>query len=534
MAVGVLWFGGNIYTMENEGESAEALYTEGNIIKAVGTYQSIQERFSGRIDQEINLLGKTVLPGFVDSHLHLIGHGEKLLRLDLSQMSSKQEVLEALGNRTANLSEGEWLIGDGWNENQWMEPAIIHKSEIDAVAPDNPVMLTRICRHALLANSKAIALAGIDRHTADPESGIIVRDEQGETTGYFHDGAQDLIRNVMPEVQDSYLERVIRIAVDDLRSKGLVGAHTEDLFYYNGYKRTLDAFRRSIGHNNKFKAHLLVHHEVMDDMIADGGHYAAGNEYVELGAIKVFADGALGGRTAWLIEEFTDDAGNHGVPMHTREGLASIVKRARNHGMPVAIHAIGDMAAKEVVDILEQYPPSNGVRDRLIHGQILHEDTIQKLRKLEAVIDIQPTFVASDFPWVIERIGEERASNSYAWKTLLQLGIECAGGSDAPVEKVEPLLGIEAAVLRKSYYDGKVYGKDERLTVFEAIRLYTAGSAYVIGREHDRGLIKSGFRADFTILDEDIFQVPAEEIHSIPVSMTVVDGEIVYSRHPLH
>ncbi|WP_339228400.1 amidohydrolase [Oceanobacillus sp. FSL K6-2867] len=528
--MGVLWFGGQIYTLENEGEAVDAVYTEKDRIKAIGTYESIHKQFDKQIEHEVNLQGKTMLPGFVDSHLHIIGHGEKLLRLDLSQMKSADDVKAALKGRVAHLEKDEWLIGEGWNENHWDEPMIIHKSELDAICPDNPMMLTRVCRHALLANSKAMELAEVDNATPDPESGIIVRDEQGEPTGYFHDAAQDFIKGIMPEVTGSYLENVIKIAINDLVSKGLVGGHTEDLFYYGGFQKTLDAYYRAVHTSNKFKAHLLVHHEVMDDLIAANLGFRSGTDYVELGAIKIFSDGALGGRTAWLTQSYSDEPGNTGVPMHSKESLEALVVKARTHHLPVAIHAIGDKALEEVITAIEKYPIQGEQRDRIIHGQLLNESILQRLKRLPAVVDIQPTFVASDFPWVIDRIGQKRLPLAYAWNTLLNNQIRCAGGSDAPVEQVDPLLGIEAAVLRQSAFDGEIYNKAEQLTVFEAVQLYTTGSAYAIGRECSRGLIKENYKADFTILDEDIFQAETDQIHAIPVAMTVIDGDIVYNR----
>ncbi|MFC4556707.1 amidohydrolase [Virgibacillus kekensis] len=527
--MGKLWFGGPIYTMDNEREAVEAVYTEDGKIKAVGTYERLYHDFYDKIESEMNLKGKTMLPGLVDSHMHLIGHGEKLLRLDLSQMKSPEEVKEALKNRTANLSTDEWLIGEGWNENQWVNPKIIPRAELDEVSPDNPMILTRVCRHAVLANSRAMEMAGIDNQTPDPQGGVIVRDDKGKATGFFLDTAQELIKQAMPDVSQNYLEQVIKIAVDDLLRKGLVGGHTEDLNYYGGFLKTYQAFINAInGENQKFKAHLLVHHEVMDDMINEGLSYRDGTNYVELGAVKIFSDGALGGRTAWLTEEYRDDPGNYGFAIHTFEDLEKLIRDARRNDLPVAVHAIGDRAVYEVGKLLKKYPLKNGARDRIIHGQILNQEALQLLSDLPVVVDIQPTFVSSDFPWAIERLGEDRINFAYAWKTMLDSNVLCAGSSDAPIEDADPLAGIQAAVLRKSSYDEKVYTEKERLSLFEAVKLYTTGSASAIARESERGLIMDGYDADFTILEEDLFQTGPEKIHEIGVAMTVIDGEIVY------
>ncbi|UZD14926.1 amidohydrolase [Virgibacillus natechei] len=532
--MGILWFGGQIYTLETNGSAVEAVFTEGDTIKAVGTYEFLYHACYKQIEKEINLKGKTILPGFIDSHMHIIGHGEKLLRLDLSQMKSAAQVKEALQNRMSNLSEGEWLIGEGWNENQWDDPTIIHKDELDEISTDNPVVLTRVCRHAIIVNSKAMKMANISNQSPDPQGGIIVRDEKGDLSGYLLDTAQELVKQAMPSVSQNYLEQVIKIAVDDLLSKGLVGGHSEDLNYYGGFHKTFHAFTNSIHDKRKFKAHLLVHHEVMGDMVGDNLGYLDGTAYVELGAVKIFADGALGGRTAWLRDDYADDAGNKGVAIHDTEKLEAIVQEARVHGLPIAVHAIGDHAANEVVSIIKKYPLENNARDRIIHGQILNQHTLDMLSDLPVVVDIQPSFVTSDFPWVIDRVGEERLALSYPWKTLLKSNIQCAGGSDAPIEEVNPLLGIQAAVTRKSSLDGEVYNPEEKLSIFEAVRLYTVGSAYAIGQETQRGIIAEGFKADFTILEEDIFQTDPEKINEITVAMTVVDGDIAYKKEPSH
>ncbi|OZU89703.1 amidohydrolase [Virgibacillus indicus] len=533
--MGILWFGGTIYTLENEGDAVEAVYTENDTIIAAGTYELLYHTYYNQIQKEVNLQGKTMLPGFVDSHLHIIYHGENLLRLDLSQMTSAEEVKEALQSRTANLGDGEWLIGEGWNENLWGDPSIIHKSELDEICPDNPMMLTRICRHALLANSKAVELANINENTADPQGGIIVRDEKGDSTGYFLDTAQELIKGAMPDVSQNYLEQVIKIAVDDLLSKGLVGGHSEDLNYFGGFHKTYGAFKNAINSENKrFKAHLLVHHEVMEDMINENLGYLDGTEFVELGAVKIFSDGALGGRTAWLSKDYADDAGNKGVAIHSTDSMEKIVKNARKHGLPIAVHAIGDRAVDEITKIIKKYSLTNGARDRIIHAPILNRHLLKMLETLPVTVDIQPSFMTSDFPWAIDRLGEERLPLAYAWKTMLDHNIHCAGGSDGPIEDVNPLVGIQAAVERKSTADKKVYNSGEKLSIYEAVRLYTAGSAYAINQEDQRGVIAQGFKADFTILEEDIFKTEPDKINEIEVTFTVVNGNIVYEKNPSH
>lgn len=529
--MGELWYGGKIYTMEKPGDHVEAILTQDGTIMAAGKEEEIRDSYSSTINTVHNLEGNVLYPGFVDSHLHIIGHGEKLMRLDLSQMTSAQEMKQALKNYASNLPDGEWLIGEGWNENLWDVPDVPHMDELDAISTTHPIMLTRVCRHALIANSHAIQLAGITEPSEDPQGGKIDRDQNNEMTGYFLDTAQELIKNAMPEFKQSYLERAIRLSVTDLWKHGIVGGHTEDMNYYGGFYKTHQAFLNTInGDQLKFRAHLLVHHGVVDEMMDLGHSYKTGTDFVEFGAMKIFADGAIGGRTAWLSVEYEDDQGNHGMPIHEERELKKLVKKARDYHLPVAVHTIGDQAVEAVLDAIKEHPPtSEKLRDRIIHAQFLREDLLDELQKANAIIDIQPTFVSSDFPWVIERIGEKRLGHAYAWKKLFKKGIPCAGGSDAPIEEVNPLLGIRAAVLRKADSDGKVYGKEEQLSMFEAVSLYTTGSAYAIGEEERRGKIETGYLADFTVLDQDLFSISPEDITTANVVNTVVSGEIVYT-----
>lgn len=529
--MGKLWYGGTIYTMRKEGETAEAVFSDQGKIVEIGTKSYLEQKYKNRMDEQINLRGGVMYPGFVDSHLHIIGHGERLLRLDLAYVQSPEELLEKLKEKDQQLPSGEWLIGEGFNENQWDQPRIIHRKEIDQVCPDRPVVLTRVCRHALIANSKAMKLAGVTPETSDPQGGLIDRDQHGSPTGFFLDRAQEMIKNAMPEVTEQYLQKAIKVAVDDLVKHGIVGGHSEDLNYYGGFDRTYGAFTSTIdGKSRKFRAHLLVHHEVIDDMEKARLGFKQGTGWVELGAMKIFADGALGGRTAWLSSPYEDEPDQFGVAIHTQEGFKHLIKKARAKGLPVAVHAIGDQAVDTIINLIEKYPVPEGKRDRIIHAQILREDLYEKMKKLNLVADIQPTFVTSDFPWVLDRIGKDRSEHAYPWKRLLDHGIICAGGSDAPIEEINPLKGIEAAVVRRSEHDGQIYGKSQQLTPFEAISLYTRGSASAIGNEEEQGMIDRGFLADFTVLDRDLFRINPEKISKTKVTMTVIDETIVYQK----
>ncbi|MFB5663613.1 amidohydrolase [Alteribacillus sp. HJP-4] len=523
-----LWYNGLIYTMTEKDETVEAIITDNGWIKAAGKLKDLKEH--DQIDRLEDLDGGVLFPGFTDSHLHMIGLGETMLRLDLSEVTSSAEMKRLLEERTRQTKSGEWLIGDGWNENNFPDRKIFHRTELDEIAPESPLLLTRICRHAALANTNALERAGISDDTPDPPGGVIVRDRNGRATGYLLDRAADLVRDVQPPVQDSELQLALSTAVERMLEKGLTGGHTEDLNYYGGFQRTFRTFQEVIGpERKKFRVNLLVHHEVVDDMHRLGYTYGKVDDYVSFGAMKIFADGALGGRTALLSHPYNDAPETSGVAIHSKAELVSLVKKARERQMPVAVHVIGDLALEYAIAAVEAHPPPPHTRDRFIHVQIARPDLLERLRRLNVILDLQPGFVLSDFPWVEERLGNERLAYSFAWKTLLDNDVICAGSSDAPIEPVDPLIGIYAAITRReSGADHGGYIPEQKLSAFEAVSLYTTGSAKAVSSENESGQIRRGFRADFTLLDRDILQTEPEQILEAKVLGTIIDGEYQY------
>ncbi|WP_064092642.1 amidohydrolase [Rossellomorea aquimaris] len=531
--MGTLWKNGRIYTMQDEGHVVEAVFTENGFIKALGTTKELEDKWKESIEKSIDLHQQVMFPGFVDSHMHLIGHGETLMRLDLSNMTSKKDVLQAVKEKASQLKEGQWVIGEGWNENLWEDAAVLTKEELDNAVPNHPVLLKRICRHAMVVNSLALEEAGIDEHTENPAGGLIEKDAKGSLNGLLKDKAQDLMIEALPNISSSYLEEALGKGIESCWQNGLVGGHTEDLSYYGNFNKTFNAFKQTIGEERKkFRAHLLVHHEVIEDWKDEGHHFLSGNEFIEFGAMKIFADGALGGRTALLSYPYADDPSTHGVSIHSNEKLLELVEKARKYDLPIAVHTIGDQAFENVLKAVLQYPSNEKRRDRFIHAQILRKELIDQIKGLPLILDIQPRFVASDFPWVVDRLGEANMEYNYAWKTLLQEGIPCAGGSDAPIEPINPLLGIHAAVTRTNPLDPnkESYRPEQSLSMYEAVSLFTKGSAYACHHEQDRGMIQEGFTADFTVLESDPFTIDVDQLLTKLVSMTVVDETIVYQK----
>lgn len=500
-----LWTNGNIFTMESDGDKVEAILVENGKVIKTGNKDALLP-FADKVN---SLNGASMYPGFVDSHIHLIGHGEKLAYLDLSTIYSIKEIVDQVGNR---LKKGEWFVAEGWNDNKLVEGRPITCLDLDHLK-ETPIVLKRVCRHVLVANSKAIELAGITKDTPNPTGGVIGKDNEGNLNGLFYDEAQRLITSKIPAVTTEYLKGVIMKSVADLQSKGLTGVHTEDMAYYGPYTVPLQAYREVIGQS--FRTHLLRHHEAFENMQGEEP-----TDFIEFGAMKIFVDGSLGGRTALLSEDYSDDKGNKGVAVHDPKKLEQLVQIARKNNEAIAVHVIGDKATEIIISLIEKYPAPTGKKDRLIHVNVLRQDLVERMKKLPVVLDLQPIFVPSDFPWAIERLGNDRLKWAYAWKSLLDYGFDCSGGSDSPVEIADPLIGMDAAV-------NNVFIPDQALTVFEAISLFTLGSAKAIGKESERGKIAQRFDADFTVVDRELNETTFLKANIVE---TIVAGETVYEN----
>ena len=524
--MGKLWVADKIYTMRKENDVAEAIFTKEGKIVSVGSKEELKQAHQNDISETIELDG-TVIPAFIDSHLHIVGYGQKLSRLDLSNIKRRNDILQSIKEEAGRVTKGTWLIGDGFNENSWDDSTMIHIDELDAISTDIPIVINRVCRHALVANSKAIELAELNLDALN--EGEVEKDSKGKISGVFHEEAADLIKENIPQPSVDELADMMNKSIDSLLSFGIVSGHTEDLSYF-GFHKAYEAYKKVISDRKDFRAHLLVHHLVVDDFYKEGLLPIKRDDWLEFGAMKIFVDGALGGRTALLSEPYADDPSKTGLAVHSDEELKRLVEQARSYGMNIAVHVIGDLALEKILDLIEQIPPKAGLRDRIIHAQITRPDLVERMKELPIIVDIQPTFVASDFPWVIDRVGEERAKHSYTWRKFIDEGLLCAGGSDAPIEDANPLLGIHAAVKRASAIDGKSYYLDQALSVFEAVQLYTTNAAKIIDKGDLQGLIAPGHFADFIVLNDDIFEIDGAEIKDLQVKKTIVNENIAFEK----
>ncbi|MCL6458737.1 MAG: amidohydrolase [Gorillibacterium sp.] len=529
---GILFKNGSFLRTPHSRRS-DAVYVDGGVIQAIGPTRELILQLTSKEYQTVDWDGGYVLPGLVDSHMHLSMHGMKLTALDFTSVTSKEEMLRLIRHRAETTPHGDWIIGLNWNENSFQPALAPTRSELDAVTDKHPIFLTRVCFHAYLANSEAYRRAGVTEGTSDPVSGTYGRDSAGVLNGWIYEDAGEPFHQVMPEPDYATKKACIRRASLDALRLGLTAAHTDDLRYIGSIEMMLRIHQELREEGVLLRSNQLIYYTFLEEAASLGLHGGSGDEWLRIGATKIFADGVLGGRTALLREPYADDGDNRGIAIHSPEALDSIIRKARAGGFPVAVHAIGDEAIERTLAAMAAHPltatgQSCRLPDRLIHALVMRADLIERMKHMPIVADIQPHFVLSDFPWVVTRLGGGRIDDAYAWKKLLNAGIPCAGGSDAPIEPLNPFLGLYAAVNRRKpgeTHEG--YLPSEKLTLQEAIDLFTKGSAQAAGEAEFRGALAIGHAADFTVVDRDLTQ-NIEELSQVAVKMTVVNGEIAY------
>lgn len=521
-------FNGVIHTMDAARPRAEAMAwdVDGRLV-AVGSSDDVRAKYPAA--ETIDLGGHAVIPGLIDAHGHVMGLGLARLNADLVGAASRAEIVERLRARAADLPEGVWLQGRGWDQTLWPDAAFPTAADLDDAFPQRPVLLERVDGHAVWANSAAIRATGVD-FSGDwqPEGGQIVRDETGRPTGVFVDRAEAPFRAVIPPPSEAERALALDRALAEMARLGLTGVHDAGT--------SLADVRRFL--HREAAGGLTARIHAMAD--GDSAHLDAlcrmgivETERVTARAIKLYADGALGSRGAALLAPYSDDPENRGLLFESDADLQSVVDRAMGCGLQVAVHAIGDRANRQVVDALiagQAQHPDNPGRHRIEHVQIIHPDDIPRLAEAGIVASMQPTHATSDMRWAEQRLGEDRLQGAYAWQRLRQAGAPLAFGSDFPVEPVNPFFGIHAAVTRQDR-EGEPPGgwlPDQRVTVEVALAGFTIEAAKAAFAEDRVGSLTVGKRADFVILDRDPLDVPAEELHALRVLVTALDGEPVY------
>lgn len=512
-------------------EAGSMAFGEAGKILALGDDQPMSRAFPAA--RRIDMGGKTVLPGLIDSHGHLYGLALSFTRADLAGTRSREEVLERLRAFESGLPEGAWLLGRGWDQNDWPEQEFPGKWDLDAEFPDRPVWLRRIDGHAAWANSAAIAQA--DQELAgdwQPQGGFIRRDASGEPSGIFIDGAMGYIEQAVPDISPEIVSTALDLATDRLVSLGLTGVHDPGIG-----REVLELYKAKIT-EGKFPLRVYAMADGMGETtewLCQNGPMLDPSGRLEMRAVKLYADGALGSRGAALLQDYSDDPGNRGLMFVTQDELEAALRRVIGCGLQAGVHAIGDAANRQVLDAYQKVIPGfpeNPGRQRIEHAQILNVADIPLFASLDVIAAMQPTHATSDMYWAGERLGEARLAGAYAWKSLLDEGVHLAFGSDFPVEEVNPMLGIYAAVTRQDLQGWPDGGwlPQERLSREEAVRAFTLGAAYAGFDEQRTGSLEIGKRADFIVLDRDIMRVPAVEIPTARVLETWVDGQAVFVR----
>ncbi|TNF07735.1 MAG: amidohydrolase [Bacillota bacterium] len=450
-------------------------------------------------DEVIDLEGAHVYPGFVDAHMHLLGYGQKLKRPSLSALKTKDEVL----TRLKEAFHHEPLFAEGYRE------CGITKEDLDMISTSHPIMIRHNDYHSVTANSYVLNHIHLT-HT----NGVLTEEDA------------TLAMKTWPPYTIKQLEDILETSLKSLYSYGITGAHSDDLSYFIGFKDTLQAFENVL-ERMPFRAHLLMHYDILDDYLSSGKSFLDQHAYLQLGAIKMFYDGTLSSQTAWMKTTYRSH-NHHGLKIQTDQAFLDMVKKCRQHDLPVAIHVIGDQGLVDVCKVLQKYPVKTGLHDRIIHAPWADLEGIELMKKLPIVIDIQPQFLSSDLPWALSFI-HETPPFVFPWKTYLKHGLIQAGSSDAPVEIPNPLLGMYASIYRISDHDQKPYFTDESLSIDEAIDIYTKGANYPT-YDQKRGSLKIGYIADLTIFDNDLKTFKKHDFLEQKVKMTVINEIIVYKR----
>jgi predicted amidohydrolase YtcJ len=524
-----------VYTADEARPTAEAVAVRGNLIVFVGSAEAAK-RYVGQNTEVIDLQGKTMLPGMADAHYHLMGVGEREMTLNLEGTRSIEEMLARVKERVDQAQPGQWITGRGWIETPWTPRRFPTRQDLDAVAPNNPVLLGRVDGHASVANSAALRLAGVTSATQPPFGGDILKDASGQPTGMLIDHAQGLVGSKVPEPTEEELDQAVIKGVE--RSLQIGWTQIQDA---GGSWDDVTRFRRLYG-DGKLK--LRIYKAVQgpgsaaDSLFAHGASIGEFDGRFTVRTIKSVLDGALGSRGALLLEPYGDAPDKIGLLLTPVEAFRPMLVEALKRGIQVETHAIGDSANRLLLNTYEEAFKAVPVAERAIkdprwrdeHTQIVEPSDLPRFKQLGVIPSMQPSHAISDFYFAPDRLGTDRLKGAYAWQTLLRDGNIIAAGSDAPVERGEPMIEFYGAVARRSITGDQTpdWHPEEAMTRDQALKAFTLWPAYAAFEEDKRGTIAVGKWADFTILDQDIMTIPEAEILKTSNVMTVVGGEIVY------
>lgn len=510
---------------------AQAVAVLGDRIVAVGSNREIAA-WRGPHTQAVDAEGKLLLPGFNDAHVHFLSGGIQLDSVQLTDATSKEEFARRIGERAKKTAKGEWITGGDWDETKWNPPQIPSKEFIDPLTPDTPVFVSRYDGHMVLANSLALRLAGITAETPDPPGGIIVRDGQGNPTGALKDAAMDMAAKAIPPLSHDERRRAIERAMRHALSLGVTSVQNMDPEYADiaVYSELLARGELQV---RIYAAPLITD---VDDQVKIGIGHAFGGPFLRMGAVKAFADGSLGSRTAFFYDPYLDQPNTRGLLSDEMQPISLMRERmmkADAAGLQICTHAIGDQAISTILDLYSDIAQAHGPADRrfrIEHAQHMAAKDFDRFAELHVIASVQPYHAIDDGRFAEARIGHDRASRTYAFRTFLNHGVRLAFGTDWDVAPLDPMQTIYAAVTRATL-DGKNpqgWFPEQKLTVEEAVEAYTLGSAYAEFQENEKGSITRGKLADLVLLSQDIFRIPPARIRDARVLKTFVGGKLVW------
>ncbi len=538
--------GGTIYTVEAENPVVEAVAVSGDTIVFAGALTELS-KYEGEHTKIIDLQGKSMTPGFIEGHGHLMGLGYNELNLDLMNVASYDELVEKVKEAVAKAQPGQWILGRGWHQDKWtkkpekMVNGFQTHQLLSAVSPDNPVFLRHASGHAGFANAKAMQLAGVNQLSVEKlgkdlgEGGEIMVDELGNPTGLFNERAQMLIAQHIPENTAETDEQALELAMAACLRNGITSFHDagvsrENIELYKRFKTAGKLNTRIYAMLTGFDSDLLY------EWFRKGPEVDTAN-LLTIRAIKLNCDGALGSRGAWLLEPYSDRPDFSGMATLSMDTVLKISREGLKHGFQICSHAIGDRANKEILDryemALNEKPESRDHRYRIEHAQHLHPNDIPRFGKLGVIPAMQAIHLSSDRPWAIDRLGAKRIrEGAYMWQSLLKTGAVIVNGTDVPVEPINPIASFFASVTRQTLKGEPAggYEPEEKMTREQALKSYTLDAAYGAFEETIKGSIKSGKLADFTIFSKDLMTIPDPEILSAEVTMTILGGRVAYEK----
>ena len=524
---------GKVWTGNPAQPEAEAIAILDGRIAAVGSDAEIR-RWAGPATRVLELGGRRVLPGFNDAHVHFFDGGQGLASVQLRDAPSPEAFRDRIGAYAATIEQGRWVLNGNWDHERWTPAELPTRQLIDAVTPDNPVFINRLDGHMALANTLALELAGITRDTPDPPGGSIVRDASGEPTGVLKDAAMNAVYAVIPEAGAAEIATALRAAMRYANENGITSVQdmsaSPDVL--RGYRALLADGELTV---RVYGAQPLARWE---RLAGPGIGAGFGNDMLRIGVLKGFADGSLGSTTALFYDPYLDEPGTSGLPsdeLLERAAMLDDMLGADAAGLQLAIHAIGDKANATVLDMFAEVARRNGPRDRRMrieHAQHLRAEDIRRFQPQGVIASMQPYHAIDDGRWAEKRIGAERAKGTYAFRSLLDAGATLAFGSDWFVAPMEPLQGIYAAVTRRTLDDANPDGwvPEQKISVAEAVRAYTAGSAFASGEEARKGTLEPGKLADLVVLSDDIFAIEPAAIRDVHVDTTILGGKVVFER----